>query len=166
MHGRATRASRRITALQLSFRAATAAGLAVGIAQWLKLPFPVYALIAAVLVMDLSPSRTLQVATQRMAGTVIGVTVGAVLSYWLPAGPVAIGVSVLLAMLSSHAANLPGGTRLSGYAAGIAVMSYGASPWTYAVHRGIETFIGVAMAVLVSIVPKLLRVDVENETDA
>jgi len=156
----------RITAIQLSFRAATAGGLAVGIAQWLKLPFPVYALIAAVIVMDLSPSKTLQFAQQRMAGTLIGATVGAVLSYWLPAGPVAIGVSVLLAMLLSYVANVHAGAKLTGYVAGIAVMSYGANPWTYAVYRVIETFIGIAMAVLVSIVPKLLRVDESGATDS
>ncbi|HEX5070104.1 MAG TPA: FUSC family protein, partial [Vicinamibacterales bacterium] len=113
MRARATRASRRITTLQLSIRAATAGGLAVAIAQWSKLPFPVYALIAAVLVMDLSPLTTRQLAWQRMAGTLIGATVGAVLSYWLPSGPLAIGVSVLLAMLLSHVANVQGGAKVT-----------------------------------------------------
>ena len=160
-----TRASKRITALQLSIRAATAGGLAVGIAQWLKLPFPIYALIAAVIVMDLSPSKTLQMALQRMAGTLIGATVGAVLSYWLPSGPLAIGVSVFLAMLLSFVARVQGGAKLTGYVAGIAVMSYGANPWSYALYRGIETFLGIAMAVLVSLVPKLLRVPLDDETE-
>ena len=156
----------RITALQLSFRAATAAGLAVAIAQWLKLPFPVYALIAAVIVMDLSPSKTLLLARVRMAGTLVGAAVGALLSYWLPAGPVAIGVSVMVTMLLTQMASPQGGARLSGYVAGIAVMSYGADPWTYAVYRVIETFIGIAMSVLVSLVPKLLRIDEPDATDA
>ena len=160
-----TRASTRITALQLSLRAATAAGLSVGIAQWLKLPFPIYALIASVLVIDLSPAKTLQMALQRMAGTLIGATVGAVLSYSLPPGPVEIGVSVLVAMLLSYVVNAKGGAKLAGYVAGIAVMSYGANPWSYAVYRAIETFLGIAMAVLVSVIPKLLRVD-DGETDA
>jgi len=160
-----TRASTRITALQLSLRAATAAGLSVGIAQWLKLPFPIYALIASVLVIDLSPAKTLQLALQRMAGTLIGATVGAVLSYSLPPGPVEIGVSVLVAMLLSYVVNARGGAKLAGYVAGIAVMSYGANPWSYAVYRAIETFLGIAMAVLVSVIPKLLRVD-DGETDA
>jgi uncharacterized membrane protein YgaE (UPF0421/DUF939 family) len=159
-----TRASTRITALQLSLRAATAAGLSVGIAQWLKLPFPIYALIASVLVIDLSPAKTLQMALQRMAGTLIGATVGAVLSYLLPPGAVEIGVSVALAMLFSYVVNARGGAKLAGYVAGIAVMSYGANPWSYAVYRAIETFLGIAMAVLVSLVPKLLRVD-EDRTE-
>jgi len=158
------RASTRITALQLSLRAATAAGLSVGIAQWLKLPFPIYALIASVLVIDLSPAKTLQMALQRMAGTLIGATVGAVLSYSLPPGPVEIGVSVLVAMLLSYVVNARGGAKLAGYVAGIAVMSYGANPWSYAVYRAIETFLGIAMAVLVSVIPKLLRVEAEDET--
>ena len=148
----------RITALQLSFRASTAGGLAVGIAQWLRLPFPVYALIAAVIVMDLSPSKTLELARQRMAGTLIGALVGAVLSYWLPEGPIAIGVSVLVAMLLAYVAGVQGGAKLTGYVAGIAVMSHGANPWSYAIYRVIETLIGIGMAVLVSLVPKLLRV--------
>jgi uncharacterized membrane protein YgaE (UPF0421/DUF939 family) len=159
-----TRASTRITALQLSLRAATAAGLSVGIAQWLKLPFPIYALIASVLVIDLSPAKTLQMALQRMAGTLIGAMVGAVLSYLLPPGAVEIGVSVALAMLFSYVVNARGGAKLAGYVAGIAVMSYGANPWSYAVYRAIETFLGIAMAVLVSLVPKLLRVD-EDRTE-
>ena len=154
-----TKAATRITAIQLSFRAASAAGLAVGVARWLALPFPIYALIASVIVMDLSPSKTLKLAQQRMAGTLIGATVGAVLSIFLPAGPAAIGVSVLVAMLLSYLANVQGGAKLTGYVAGIAVMSHGASPWTYAVFRAIETFLGIAMAVLVSLVPKLLRVE-------
>jgi len=148
----------------LSLRAATAAGLSVGIAQWLKLPFPIYALIASVLVIDLSPAKTLQMALQRMAGTLIGATVGAVLSYSLPPGPVEIGVSVLVAMLLSYVVNAKGGAKLAGYVAGIAVMSYGANPWSYAVYRAIETFLGIAMAVLVSVIPKLLRVEAEDET--
>jgi len=39
-----------------------------------------------------------------------------------------------------------------------------ANPWSYAVYRAIETFLGIAMAVLVSVIPKLLRVEAEDET--
>jgi uncharacterized membrane protein YgaE (UPF0421/DUF939 family) len=148
-----------VTALQLCARAASAAGLAVLTAQLLGLEHPVYALLAAVIVMDLSPSKTLQLSSQRAAGTVVGATVGAVLSYVLPPGPLAIGVSILVAMLLSYAARMPAAAKLAGFVCGIVVLAHGDHPWSYALYRLIETCLGVGMAVLVSVVPKLMRVE-------
>jgi uncharacterized membrane protein YgaE (UPF0421/DUF939 family) len=155
-----TRPSTTITAVQLSIRAATSAGLAVAIAQLLELPYPLYALMAAVIVMDLSPSTTRQLAWQRLAGTLVGAAVGAVLSSFLPPGPLAIGFSILAAMLLTSVLRLPAAVKLSGYVCGIVVLSHGANPWSYALYRLIETVLGIAMAVLVSPVPKLLRVEI------
>ena len=50
--------SPQLAADQLAFRTAIAAGLAVAIAQLFRLEYPLYALIAAVIVTDLSPSQT------------------------------------------------------------------------------------------------------------
>ena len=147
------------TALQLSVRAAVSAGLAVGIAQFLELQYPIYALIAAVIVIDLSPVKTRQLALQRLIGTLLGATVGAALSYVLPAGPLAIMISILAAMLLTYVARVPAAAKLAGYVCGIVILSHGANPWSYALYRVVETFLGLAMAVLVSLVPKLMRVE-------
>ena len=147
------------TALQLSVRAAVSAGLAVGIAQFLELQYPIYALLAAVIVIDLSPLKTRQLALQRLIGTLLGATVGAALSYVLPAGPLAIMISILAAMLLTYVARVPAAAKLAGYVCGIVILSHGANPWSYALYRVVETFLGLAMAVLVSLVPKLMRVE-------
>ena len=109
------------TAIQLSVRAAVSAGLAVGIAQFLELRYPIYALIAAVIVIDLSPVKTRQLALQRLIGTLLGATVGAALSYVLPAGPLAIMISILAAMLLTYVARVPAAAKLAGYVCGIVI---------------------------------------------
>lgn len=149
----------------MSVRAAVSTGLAVAIARFLELQYPIYAVIAAVIVTDLSPSKTLQLAVQRLAGTVLGATVGAVLSYVLAPGPLAIVVSILAAMLLTYVARVPAAAKLAGYVCGIVVLAHGAQPWTYALNRVIETLLGLGMAVLVSLVPKMMRVEIPDSGD-
>ena len=148
-----------LSALQLSTRAASSAGLAVASAQMLQLQYPIYAVIAAVIVMDLSPSKTVQLALQRFAGTVVGATVGVALSYVLPAGPLSTAFSILVAMLLSHVARVQAAAKLAGYVCGIVVLAHGADPWSHALYRAIETSLGIGAAVLVSLVPKMMRVE-------
>lgn len=148
-----------IPAFQLSIRAALSAGLAVAIAQLLRLQYPIYALIGAVIVSDLSPSQTRQLGFRRLAGSVLGATVGAAISQSLPSAPWAIGLSVLAAMFLSHLLPLQGAAKITGYVCGIVVLDHGAHPWSYALYRLIETILGIGVAILVSLVPKLIPID-------
>ena len=161
-----TKPSALVTALQMSLRTAVAVGLAVAIAQFFGLQNPILTLLAAIFVMDLSPAKTRHLALQRMAGTVLGAMVGPALSYILPPGPLAVTVSILTAMLLSYAARLPAAARMAGVVSGITLLAHAASPWPYAVQRTIETLLGITIAVLVSFVPKLLRVEIPEETDS
>ena len=148
--------------LQLSVRAAVAAALAVSIAQYLKFEHPVYAVIAAVIVMDLSPATTRKLAIQRLLGTLLAAVVGAVVSFLLPSEPSGIAVGVAVAMLLSHVVHLGGAAKLAGFVSGIIVLAHSADPWSYALDRTLETVLGIAVAVLVSYVPKLLKVEVPD----
>jgi uncharacterized membrane protein YgaE (UPF0421/DUF939 family) len=149
-----------IAALQLSVRAALAAGISVAIAARLALPFPIYAMIAAVIVTDLSPQRTRQQALPRMAGTVVGACIGAAASELLPWSPWSIALGIGLAMFTCEIARMKDATKLAGYVSGIVLLvEHGGEPWLYAWQRLLETALGVAIAVLVSLVPKLLHAE-------
>jgi uncharacterized membrane protein YgaE (UPF0421/DUF939 family) len=146
-----------VPAFQVSARAAVSAALAVAIAQWLRLDFPLYAMIGAVIVTDLTPAQTQSLGMRRLMGTLLGALVGASLSFLLPSGPLSIGISILLAMALSHILDLAEAAKVSGYVCAIIVLEHRNEPWSYALARLIETLLGIGVAWCVSLVPKLLR---------
>lgn len=133
------------------------------VAYVLGLEFPLYALIAAIIVTDLSALRTRQLGLQRLIGTVIGAALGATVStganHLAHVGPLIIAVGVFAAILISYMLGLKEAAKLAGYVCGIVLLDHNAHPWSYAWYRFVETVIGIAAAVTVSVIPKLLKVD-------
>ena len=147
-------------AFQLSLRAALAAAFAIALAKLLRLPSPMFAMISAVIVTDLQPSKTRELALPRLAGTVLGATLGAAICAVLSTPDAwEVGLGILVAMLLSHLMHLRDAAKVAGYVCGVVLFSHGDHPWFYALHRTVETALGIAMAILVSLVPKLIRLD-------
>ncbi|HEY6895242.1 MAG TPA: FUSC family protein, partial [Rhodanobacteraceae bacterium] len=113
-----------LSSIQLATRASIAAALALAVAERVDLDFPIYAMIAAVIVTDLSPARTRELAWPRLAGTVLGAATGAALSMLLPAGPLAVGVAILVTMLLSTALRFQNAARLAAYVCGIVILDH------------------------------------------
>ena len=146
-------------AVQLSVRAGAGAGLSTALALLFGLQYPIYAFLAAVIVTDLSPSRTRQLGLLRIIATVMGAGLGALLSPVLGAGPWALGLGVLIAMQASHLLKVGDGAKVAGYICGIVILEHGAEAWSYALFRLIETLLGILVATLISFVPKLIRIE-------
>jgi uncharacterized membrane protein YgaE (UPF0421/DUF939 family) len=145
--------------MQLALRAALAAGLSVALAWFCRFEYPIYALIAAVIVTDLSPSRTSKLGLQRLVATVVGATCGATLRQVLQPSAWMIGFGILVAMLICHISRVHEGAKVAGYICGIVMVAHGTHPWSYAFLRFIETALGIGVAWLISFVPKLIRID-------
>ena len=154
--------SSHVPAFQMALRAAVAAALSVAIAQWWQLQFPIYAMISAVVVTDLKASETWKLGLPRLVGSILGAVLGALTCAFLRPNAWETGIAIFAAMFLSHLLRLRNSAKVAGYVCGIVLLAFGDHPWEYALLRTIETALGIAMAMLVSLVPKLLP-SVETE---
>lgn len=150
---------------QLAFRAGVAAALSVAIAQLCGLRYPIYSLLAAVIVTDLSPSQTRKLGLRRLVATVLGAACGALLSPVLGPGPWALGLGILIAMQACHLVYVQDAAKVAGYICGIVMLDHSAQVWTYSFYRLIETILGIGVATLISFVPILIRIDEPERQD-
>jgi uncharacterized membrane protein YgaE (UPF0421/DUF939 family) len=143
--------------IQLAIRSAIAAVLSLIAAYWLELEYPLYAMIAAVLVTDLRPGTSQKLGLRRINATILGAVCGASLGFLLPGGAWSVGLGIFLSMLLAQFLKVGEGARVAGYISGIVLLDHSAAPWSYAFDRFLETALGVLVAWAISFVPKLIE---------
>jgi uncharacterized membrane protein YgaE (UPF0421/DUF939 family) len=140
---------------QLAIRAAVAAAVAAAIAQWLKLDYPIYALLAAIIATDLTQHQSRQLGLRRLAATLLGALGGALISVTLPSSAWSAGLAILCTVFVSQRLRLRSSAKVAGYISAIVVLHFGSDPWGHAYDRFVETALGITVAWLVSFVPIL-----------
>ena len=154
----AIRSARRAPLLQV-LKSAAATIAAWLLAGWLiPGPLPVFAAIAALLVVQPSVNQSLVKALERSAGVIAGVVIAVLLSLLLGAQSWVVLAAVVVAMLIAWALRASPGTGNQVAISAVLVLALGSSSPDYAVDRIIETLIGAAIGFIVNvaIVPPVL----------
>jgi uncharacterized membrane protein YgaE (UPF0421/DUF939 family) len=145
--------------VQLAFRAAVGAGVALAVARSLNLDTPIFALIAAVIVTDRDPAETRKLAIRRVISTAIGGICGVALAQVLGSSSWEAALAIFIAMTLSIAVTQLGDPKIAAYLCALILINYAGNPLHYAFYRFIETVLGIVVAWAISLVPKLVHLE-------
>lgn len=144
------RATTRMPLLQV-LKSAVATIAAWLVAGWLvQGELPVFAAIAALLVVQPSVNQSLGKAVERSIGVILGVLVASGLSLALGQSTWVILVAVVVAMLVAWALKMTPVTSNQVAISAMLVLALGASSPEYALDRVLETLIGAAIGIVVN----------------
>jgi len=136
----------------VAMRTALAAVASLLVARSLKMPEFYWAPISTIVIV-LSTIAPLTLAWQRFAGTALGATLGAVLATYAPNHWLVYGAGVFLCGLLSSILRYGGAYRFAAIAFSIVLLiAHTNPPWVVALHRFLEVSLGIAVALLVTMI--------------
>jgi len=164
----ALRAPRRTPALQVAKSAIATVGAWL-IAGWLiQGPPPVFAAIAALLVVQPSVNQSLTKAIERSIGVIAGVAVASALGILLGDATWVILLATVIALLLAWGLRMTAGTANQVAISALLVLTLGGASPGYAVDRILETLLGAVIGIVVNLalVPPLAVAPARNAVDA
>lgn len=144
------RAAKRVPILQVA-KAAVATITAWLVAGWL-IPgqLPVFAAIAALLVVQPSVNQSFGKAIERSIGVILGVLIATGISLAFGQNSAIILIAIVVAMLVAWALKMTPGTSNQVAISAMLVLALGASSPEYAIDRVLETLIGALIGIVVN----------------
>jgi len=122
------------------------------LARGLKLPEFYWAPISTIVIL-LSAVDPLTLAWQRFVGTALGAVMGALIASFFPPNWLAYGLGIFVCGILSAVLRLGGAYRFAGIALSIVLLiAHEAPPWTIAFHRFVEVSLGIAVALVTTLV--------------
>jgi uncharacterized membrane protein YgaE (UPF0421/DUF939 family) len=139
-------------ALVVSARTAVATVVSLLLARSFKMPEFYWAPISTLVIL-LSTINPLTLAWQRFAGTALGAFLGAVIATYFHANWIVYGGGIFLCGLLSAILRVGSAFRFAAITLSIVLLiTHTSPPWIVAVHRFIEVSVGIAVAVLVTLI--------------
>lgn len=134
-----------------NIKTAIAVFLCMIISKILRLEYPFYAAIAAIITMQNSTVSSFKVGKDRMLGTLAGASVGLVFALIQPNNAILCGLGIIILIYICNLLNLNSSIPIAGIVfIAIMVNLNGKSPLLYSVNRIIDTFIGISVALAVN----------------
>jgi len=147
----AIRATHRTPLLQVT-KSAVAAVVAWLVAGWLvQGPPPVFAAIAALLVVQPSLNQSLSKAVERSIGVITGVVVASLLGLLLGPATWVVLLAIVAALIVAWALRMTSATTNQVAISAMLVLALGAATPNYAVDRILETIIGALIGIVVNL---------------
>lgn len=138
--------------LRVSSRAAVATVLSYLLAKGLRLPEFYWAPISTIVIL-LSTIDPLTQAWQRFAGTALGASLGALIATFFKPSWAVYGCGILICGLLTALLRISGAYRVAAIALSIVLLvAHDRPPWTLAFHRFVEVSLGIAVALLITLV--------------
>ncbi len=156
-----------------NLKTALAVSLCIIIFELIGRPYPFYACIAAVICMKDTVENSMSMGKSRMIGTITGACVGILLTFIARSFNLTnfqgiitgIGIVLTIYLLNVFKKN---GSVVIACIVCIAIMTnlHGRTPYSYAINRVIDTFIGIIIALLINNYiykyRKIVKKDLEN----
>jgi uncharacterized membrane protein YgaE (UPF0421/DUF939 family) len=135
-----------------SARVAAASVASMLLAQLLKLPEYYWAPVSAIVVI-LSTINPSTIAWQRFVGTALGAVIGALIAMFFEPSWIVYGAGIFVCGIFSALLRIGGAYRFAAITLSIVLLVvHTRPPWIVAVHRFVEVSLGIAVALVVSVV--------------
>ena len=136
----------------VSLRAAVATVLSYELARGLRLPEFYWAPISTIVIL-LSTVEPMTQAWQRFAGTALGASLGALIATLFRPNWIVYGLGILVCGLLCSLLRIAGSYRVAAIALTIVLLiTHDRPPWIVAAHRFVEVSLGIAVALLITLV--------------
>jgi uncharacterized membrane protein YccC len=137
-----------------SSRTAVAAMVSVLVARVFRLPEAYWAPITTLVITQSSLGAALAVSRQRFVGTVLGAITGAIVASYFGPNPLVYAIGIfILGVLSFVARSHRSAYRFAGVTLTIVMLVPRTAPaWRVALHRFAEVSIGIAVALMLTVV--------------
>ena len=125
------------------------------LARGLRLPEFYWAPISTVVIL-LSTINPLTLGWQRFVGTALGAVVGAVIASFFQPSWIVYGVGIFVCGILTAVLRLGNAYRFAGITLSIVLLiAHTSGPWTVAWHRFLEVSLGIAVALVMTLVWKV-----------